>query len=648
MTLFKQIALVVTMGILVLLTLISWDNFRRSSDFVEVQMQTAAQDVATTLGIAISTTGSGTDVAALETFFNAMFDSGYYSQIRLVDATGNIVHAKQRELSIDDIPDWFIELVPLSPALGTAQIRQGWVNLGTLEVTVHPALAYAELYENLRSSLLWFTALFFAILAVLWFDLHVLLKPLKRVREQARAINENQFIKQSSIPKTLELRSVVEAMNHMTDKVQHIFREQEAALAKYQTQIYTDESTGLSNRKFIMSHLKGLVSESSSFSGHLLVFKLNHLDQVKETKGYDAEVKEIERVVVAMRSLADSLEEATLARLGDDEFALILPGSQSEAEQAALAILDQCENAADDSDPEIDSTLEGESSVLLSAASVSLHSGLKLGSVLSELDMAISQASAAGDYQYRHATSNQLALPEGKMQWRQWLNEKLEGKGFYLVGQPVFTKDKSLYQREVYIRLDDDRGQMVPAGVFMPMAQALRLDLEIDRQVFALMKELKESSCSLALNLSSSFFQRPEAIEEFRSLLVDYRKNNRALSVEASHQVLLQYPEMSAQIADYVREQGHTFGIDNLDLHRSMQALHTVRPNYVKVNGQMLSDLSQSSESGAYQALRTLTTALDIQVIAVGIDQQAIEDIVIELGVDALQGNYLGQSEKLN
>ena len=182
MTLFKQIALIVSMGVLVLLVLISMDNFQRTSHFLESQMQTSAQDVATTLGIAISTTNSGNDKAALEAYFNAMFDSGYYSRIQLVRADNSIIHMKERTLSVDSIPDWFIQLVPLQPAVGSASIRQGWVALGSLEVTAHPALAYAELYENLKRSLAWFAVLFFLILCVLWFDLHVLLRPLTRVK----------------------------------------------------------------------------------------------------------------------------------------------------------------------------------------------------------------------------------------------------------------------------------------------------------------------------------------------------------------------------------------------------------------------------------------------------------------------------------
>ena len=53
MTLFKQIALLVSLIFLLLIMAIIVGDFRRSSEFLEGQLQTSAQDIATTLGIKI-------------------------------------------------------------------------------------------------------------------------------------------------------------------------------------------------------------------------------------------------------------------------------------------------------------------------------------------------------------------------------------------------------------------------------------------------------------------------------------------------------------------------------------------------------------------------------------------------------------------
>ena len=96
-----------------------------------------------------------------------------------------------------------------------------------------------------------------------------------------------------------------------------------------------------------------------------------------------------------------------------------------------------------------------------------------------------------------------------------------------------------------------------------------------------------------------------------------------------------------------VKDRGHQFGIDHLDVNSPMQTLQDMQPDYVKVSARLLEDLSHSESSGAYQALRTLTTALDIKMIAVGVDTSELSDYLIELGVEGLQGHLLGKAEAL-
>ena len=603
-------------------------------------MKTSAQDVATTLGIAISTTNSGSDKAALEAYFNAMFDSGYYSRIELVKADGSTIHMKERTLSVDSIPDWFIALVPLKPAIGKATIREGWVVLGSLEVTAHPALAYAELYENVKRSLAWFALLFFVILAVLWFDLHVLLRPLTRVKDQAEAIHENRFIKQKRLPKTTELRSVVVAMNHMITKVQQIFDDQEKTLARCQTLIYTDDATGLGNRKYLLSQLGKLTSEESTFSGSLVFFKINNLKEISDKHGYNTADRCIETLVEIFNQRVLNDAQENCARMSEDEFALLLPANKDGALQA---VNDTFQSFKENFPDEVNL-------VYLVAGSASVQAGAEIGAVLAQLDMVLSQAISEGAYVHKHANETQLVLPQGKTEWRQWFKDKLAHDGFYLVAQPVFDAEQRVIQRELFIRVNDEKGQLVPAGIFIPMAQLLGYALAVDQMVFQLLDKVVssgETDAPFAINLSNSFFQMADALDDFSALLERFQANNQVLCVEASHQAFLMSPKMFKKIALAVKSKGHCFGIDHLDLNISMDVLQTVQPAYVKASAGLLDDLSQNTATGAYQALHTLTSALDIQIIAVGVDNQGLADKLSALGITGMQGNLLANAELL-
>ena len=134
MTLFKQIAILVSTVFLILLLVIVFNDLARTGKFQQGQLKTTAQDMATTLGIAIGNLPEGDDQATLEVLFNSVFDSGYYTLIELVAVDGQIIHQKSQDLDIAGVPDWFFGLVSLEPARGTTQVMKGWTQLGQLNL----------------------------------------------------------------------------------------------------------------------------------------------------------------------------------------------------------------------------------------------------------------------------------------------------------------------------------------------------------------------------------------------------------------------------------------------------------------------------------------------------------------------------------
>ena len=104
MTLFKQVALVVTLGFLLIVITIMVASLNQYGSIVRGQLQTTAQDMATTLGITISNSSFGSDKPAYETLFNAVFDSGYYSSIELVTPDGDLIHKSCRFIAFNRAP----------------------------------------------------------------------------------------------------------------------------------------------------------------------------------------------------------------------------------------------------------------------------------------------------------------------------------------------------------------------------------------------------------------------------------------------------------------------------------------------------------------------------------------------------------------
>lgn len=641
MTLFKQIALLVSTVFVLLVVIIVLNDVSRTGNFLQGQLQTTAQDMATTLGVAINNLPAGDDEATLEVLFNAVFDSGYYSRIELVGVDGQLVHQKSQKLTVDGVPDWFLQWAPLSSAQGSTQVMRGWSQLGQLNLSLHPGFAYSSLYNTLISTLTWFSFIFIALLSLLWIVLQFILQPLQRVKEQADAISSNKFVQQKKIPATIELKRVVEAMNLMVSKVQSIFDDQEKTLSNYQQLLYRDKLTNLGNRRYLLDQLQQSMSEESAIHGCMAIIKIVDFEQIRDHHGYQVSDNLIKILSDLLQQQHAGHEAERLSRFTEDEFAFLFGAGESTVDDFIHAVFEQFQVLSRNDASLVDTQLI--------AGICALETGQEIGSVLSSVDYCLSQASTRGPYSIEHKLSTNLNLPQGKMQWRSWLESVLASKQLFLAGQLAIDNQDNAVQRELFIRARNQQNQIVPASAFMPMASSLGMSLDIDKEVFNLVAENNnlDREVPLALNLSAAFFELVDAQEEFNQLLVDSGQTNTQLCIEASHHVLLQHPLMCTNISDRVRRHGHQFGIDNLDLGQSLQLLQTAQFDYVKINATALHEMSRNELPAGYQALRTITDTLDIRIIAVGVDSQSVFDELQSLGVEVMQGNFLNSPEPI-
>lgn len=641
MTLFKQIAVLVSLVFLLLAGIFILNDFSRAGKFQQGQLQTSAQDMTTTLGIVISNLPQGDDAATLEVLFNSVFDSGYYSSIKLISVDGSVIHQKSQDIQIEDVPDWFLQMVSLKPAQGTTQVMKGWNQLGQLKLSLHPGYAYSGLYESFKSTVKWFVLLFGIAIIVLWLMLHYLLLPLQRVKEQADSIHNNQFVQQKKLPATTELKRVVEAMNRMVSKVQSVFNDQEKTLARYQELLYHDKLTGLGNRRYMLDQLQQSLAEESSFHGCLGIIKLVNFEQVREHQGYELSDELVKKVAELISQSHAELTASKTARLSDDEFAFLIAADEDSVIEFIEHIFKQFKTF-----PQFEELVED---FYVVAGVSTLESGKTMGELLSNVDYCLTQAVSDGPYSIERKETSSLDLPQGKMQWRAWLEDILSAKRLFLVGQQALDNNNVAVQKELFIRTRNEQNQVIPASAFMPMASSLGMAIEIDKAVFKLINENTrfDPALPLAVNLSSAFFELAEAQDEFNQLLTHCSEKGYQLCIESSHHVLLQHPVMCAQVSDRVKKNGHLFGIDNLDLGQSLQLLQQTRFDYVKINAKTLCDLSTDDLSAGYQALKTMTDTLDIRIIAVGVDSKELYKQLKTLGIDAMQGNFLNEPEQV-
>ena len=147
MTLYRQLLIFTFVLIFILFTCTWIIKLQGTRTFLEDQLESHAQDTATSLGLSITPYIAENDIATIETMINVVFDRGYYRTIRLADLNDTTLVERSTEVVISDIPDWFIHAIPLKTPGASTLITAGWKQKGSLFVESHPGYAYKTLWE---------------------------------------------------------------------------------------------------------------------------------------------------------------------------------------------------------------------------------------------------------------------------------------------------------------------------------------------------------------------------------------------------------------------------------------------------------------------------------------------------------------------
>ena len=147
MTLFRQMALLISVLMLLLLGTVIAITFDNATDTIEEQLYEDAKNTASSLSLSLGTVGA--DETIMSTMINANFDSGHYTRITLKDMQDQLTYERLSGESDQGVPQWFIALIPITIPVASAQVSAGWSPIGILEVQSNSTYAYIQLYSQL-------------------------------------------------------------------------------------------------------------------------------------------------------------------------------------------------------------------------------------------------------------------------------------------------------------------------------------------------------------------------------------------------------------------------------------------------------------------------------------------------------------------
>lgn len=620
-----------------------WSVLRNTREYLSLQLQSHAQDAATSLGLSLTPYTDSKPV--MESMINSIFDSGNYSDICLIDLDGNLVINRHNNIRAN-VPDWFSRMFTLKAPEAETLITTGWQQKFHLLVRSDPSYAYSDLWKTATDSLIWTLGAFAVALLLTILFVRLLLRPLRAVEEHADRICNRDFPEPMSVPRTRELARVVGAINRMSSKVKTMLDDLNETAETLRSDLNNDTLTGLLNRNGIIAAVHQHKTDDSLPShGHFALISVSGLEELNIKKGYSEGDGAIclSSEIIERTCKMESFPESVFARIGGTDFALLIPGA--DFEMVEKPITDFCH--------ELNARLERYNAGLSAYIGIVGYSKKMDFSELCKLtDGPLINAQ-------RQRSGNRVCFvepelldsePRGKQDWRGVIQGALEKDYVSLVVQQILfinEQDESRRLYEVCAKIIDDEGNSISAGDFIFWAERLNLIEQLDQRVIklALARLEQDVTIGLSVNISELSMFSAHFLEWLEKTLQENHEIVRRLVFELPEKGVLAHLGKAQQFAEISKKYGAEVAIDRFGASRlPIDYLRKVKPDYIKIDGSYINDIENDRENQLMlKAYVGIAHGLDMKVIATFIETEAARQAVIKLEVDAVQGLFMGR-----
>ncbi len=635
MTLFKQITILLSLLLLVILLTVTTLVFNAAIESLQNRLYEDAQNTAASLSLSLGVAGG--DLSTMETMINANFDSGHYESIVLTDTDGNTLYVRQKENgSHADIPKWFHSLVHIEAPVASANVSSGWRPVGILNVVSDAEYAYVKLYEVFKQLFVSFLVIYVVALSLLYLLMHYILKPLKTIRKQAEAITRNEFIVQEELPYTKEFRELVLAMNTMVKKVQQMFEKANSELKQLKEKEYTDPVTKLKNRKYFINKLPEYlkIDAPSRYGTHIMI-ALNGVIEANKRIGY----KKVDELFVAIaKVLTQSVagyKDVIVARMNGTEFSILIPGCNVyEALDIAKSLQVKINALIEEFGLDADETY----------VDIGLHEYSymqKVSELLTLSDNALAKAKLDPDHIYFEEREDVEEIMS-KDEWRQIIRSALQNDGLELVAYKVLdTRDNTSVHEALTITLCTE-DKFYTYGQFIASAMQVGMMHEVYEKVIeTLLKKYSNifESKAYSLRLPSEFLEDPDTYTYMASQLQQYASRLRfELIIEMPDRFVTQNEQSARLYKELFTRYGVQMGIfEFIGEQSDYHYLHELKPVYIKSQYEFFLGLEPSN----LNALKLLAQSIDIDLIAVGVMDKTVLHRLQEREIYIVQGKVV-------
>lgn len=461
-----------------------------------------------------------------------------------------------------------------------------------------------------------------------------------RLRAQQALSQAHELLEQQVRDRTRELSATVENL-HREIADRKLDQERIYWMAHY------DALTGLPNRTLLAERSARAIELAKANDTPLAVMflDLDHFKHVNDSLGH--RVGDALLVEIARRLRAVVRDRDTVARIGGDEFVLLLPGANAQGAARVAGKLQEASRQA--------YQIDRHELTIAPSMGIALYprDGHDIDSLTQAADAAMYHAKQAGRNTYRFFTPQMQAQSLRALQLENALRRALERNQLYLHYQPQITLSTGRARSvEALLRWEHPELGSVSPAEFIPVAEDSGQILQIGEWVLrSAMQQLQAwrnaglRDLKVAVNLSAIQFHQQQLPEIINRILLDSDLPADSLELELTEGVAIHDPRQATATMDRLREHGVRLAMDDFGTgYSSLSQLKRFQIYKLKIDQSFIQDLDHDSNDRAIvSAIIRMAQALGMQTTAEGVETEAQLEFLREQGCDEAQGYHFSR-----
>jgi diguanylate cyclase (GGDEF)-like protein/PAS domain S-box-containing protein len=411
---------------------------------------------------------------------------------------------------------------------------------------------------------------------------------------------------------------------------------------------FYDQLTGLPNRRLLLDRLQQALASSarSAHFGALLFIDLDHFKTLNDTLGHDSGDLLLQQV--AQRLGACVCEGDTVARLGADEFVVLLESLSENPEEAAtrtetlgekiLATLNQPYRLA----------AHDYHNTCSIGVTLLLGHQTPIEELLKQADLAMYQSKLAGRNTLRFFDPQMQAIVIDRAALEVDLREAVRQEQFILHYQPQVVGNGRLTGAEALVRWQHPQRGLVAPADFIPLAEDTGLILPLGQwvletacaQLATWAAQPDTAHLTLAVNVSARQLHQVDFVDQVLAILASTGANPKKLKLELTESLLVSQVETTIAKMAALKARGVGFSLDDFGTgYSSLSYLKRLPLDQLKIDQGFVRDiLIDPNDAAIAKMVVALAESLGLTVIAEGVEIEAQRDFLARLGCHAYQG----------